>query len=159
MYTSNIAEPLSNEILYLKQDNFKIQIIFTLNISQSTVWLNHTCSFFEWVKVPLCTIFAKLSYGYVKSRFWCHKVSIWDTVQHWCPAQSTWCHARDSFSHKCSQAFPICFCILQAIKNWRREWPGNEANSWPYPQMVVSPGVAVLSHLLPADVSESCHHL
>ena len=20
-----------------------------------------------------------------------------------------------------------CFCILQAIKNWRQEWPGNEA--------------------------------
>ena len=33
-----------------------------------------------------------------------------------------------------SQAFPLCFCILQAIKNLRREQPGNEAtwhvNGW-----------------------------
>ena len=33
-------------------------------------------------------------------------------------------HARDSFS----QAFPLCFCILQAIQNWRQKWPGNEAS-------------------------------
>ena len=36
---------------------------------------------------------------------------------------STWRHARDSFS----QAFPLRFCILQGIINWRRERPGNEA--------------------------------
>ena len=36
---------------------------------------------------------------------------------------STWCHAHDSFS----QAFPLCFCMLQVIKNWRLERPGNEA--------------------------------
>ena len=36
---------------------------------------------------------------------------------------STWRHARDSFS----QAFPLRFCIQFAIKNWRRERPGNEA--------------------------------
>ena len=34
---------------------------------------------------------------------------------------------RDSFS----QAFHLHFCILQAIKNWRREWPGNEAKTTP----------------------------
>ena len=28
-----------------------------------------------------------------------------------------------------SQAFPLRFCILQAIKNWRQEWPGNKATS------------------------------
>ena len=26
-----------------------------------------------------------------------------------------------------SQAFPLCVCILQAIKYWRWECPGNEA--------------------------------
>ena len=36
---------------------------------------------------------------------------------------STWCHACDSFS----QAFPLRSCKLQVIKNWRQEWPGNEA--------------------------------
>ena len=39
------------------------------------------------------------------------------------PLTSTWRHARDSFS----QAFPLHFCVLQVIKNWRRERPGNEA--------------------------------
>ena len=39
-----------------------------------------------------------------------------------------------------SQAFPIRFCILQAIKNWRRGWPENEANSWPHRQMVLYSG-------------------
>ena len=38
---------------------------------------------------------------------------------------STWCHACDSIS----QAFLLRFCILQAIKNLRRELPGNEANN------------------------------
>ena len=38
---------------------------------------------------------------------------------------STWRHTRDSFS----QAFPLRFCILQAIKNWRREQPENKANT------------------------------
>ena len=37
-----------------------------------------------------------------------------------------------------SQAFPFCTCVLQAIKYWRWEWPGNEATlgslGWlPYP--------------------------
>ena len=36
---------------------------------------------------------------------------------------STWCYAHDSFS----QAFPLHFCLLQVIKNWRREWPWNVA--------------------------------
>ena len=35
---------------------------------------------------------------------------------------ATWHHAHDSFY----QAFPLRFCILQAIKNWRREWLGNK---------------------------------
>ena len=26
-----------------------------------------------------------------------------------------------------SQAFPLHFCTLQALKNWKREWPWNEA--------------------------------
>ena len=30
---------------------------------------------------------------------------------------------------KIHQAFSLCFCILQAIKNWSRRRPGNEA-SW-----------------------------
>ena len=40
---------------------------------------------------------------------------------------STWRHVCDSFS----QAFPFHFCVLQAIKNWRWERPGNEATSRP----------------------------
>ena len=31
-----------------------------------------------------------------------------------------------------SRVFPLCFCILQAIKNWRWEQPGNETNSQPF---------------------------
>ena len=27
---------------------------------------------------------------------------------------------------------PPRFCILQAIKSWRQEWPGNEANRYPF---------------------------
>ena len=29
---------------------------------------------------------------------------------------------------KFSQAFPLNFCLLQVIKNWKQERPGNEAN-------------------------------
>ena len=29
--------------------------------------------------------------------------------------------------YPCSQAFPLHFCILQVIKNWSWERPGNEA--------------------------------
>ena len=36
---------------------------------------------------------------------------------------STWRHTCDSFS----QVFPLRFCILQVIKNWRQEQPGNKA--------------------------------
>ena len=36
---------------------------------------------------------------------------------------STWRDARNSFS----QAFPSIFYIIQAIKSWRWEQPGNEA--------------------------------
>ena len=32
-----------------------------------------------------------------------------------------------------SWVFPLGFCILQAIKNWGSERPGNEANSQPFP--------------------------
>ena len=28
-----------------------------------------------------------------------------------------------------SKAFPLRFCILQAIKNWKWEWPGNESST------------------------------
>ena len=34
-----------------------------------------------------------------------------------------WHHSHD----KCSQAFSLCFCILQAIKNWMVGRPWNEA--------------------------------
>ena len=37
-------------------------------------------------------------------------------------------HARDQIS----QAFPLCICILQAIKYWRWERPGNEATNSEY---------------------------
>jgi len=30
---------------------------------------------------------------------------------------------------KMDQAFPLCFCILQAIKNWMMGRPGNEASN------------------------------
>ena len=36
-------------------------------------------------------------------------------------------HARDSFT-QAGLAFSLRFCILQAIKNWRLERPGNEAS-------------------------------
>ena len=35
-----------------------------------------------------------------------------------------WHHSHD----KMDQAFPLCFCILQAIKNWMMGRPGNEAS-------------------------------
>ena len=35
-------------------------------------------------------------------------------------------YLRDSFS----QAFPLRFCILQVIKNWRLERPGDKATFW-----------------------------
>ena len=45
-------------------------------------------------------------------------------------------YLRDSFS----QAFPLCFCIRQAIKNWRQEWPGNEArHALTWSQLVLFP--------------------
>ena len=37
-----------------------------------------------------------------------------------------WCHSRD----KIYQAFPLCFCILQVIKNWTVGRPGNEASHY-----------------------------
>ena len=37
-----------------------------------------------------------------------------------------WRHSRD----KWYQAFPLRFCILQAIKNWTVGRPGNEAKLW-----------------------------
>ena len=40
------------------------------------------------------------------------------------PLASTSHHAHDSFS----QPFPLHFCILQVIKNWRQKRPWNEAN-------------------------------
>ena len=33
---------------------------------------------------------------------------------------------------KMDQAFPLCFCILQAIKNWMGGMPGNKANVTPH---------------------------
>ena len=33
------------------------------------------------------------------------------------------------------QAFPFCFCILQAIKNWMVGRPGNEATDWTHSEM------------------------
>ena len=50
--------------------------------------------------------------------------SLLDTAPLMSTLTSTWCHAHDLFS----QAFPLRFCILQAIENWRQEWPGNEAS-------------------------------
>ena len=44
-------------------------------------------------------------------------------IRHHPPSRPTWRHAHDSFS----QAFPLRFWILQAIKNRRQKWPGNEA--------------------------------
>ena len=54
-----------------------------------------------------------------------HKTGV-ITVRH-CPCVSTLClpdvTARDQISH----AFPVYICILQVIKYWRWEQPGNEA--------------------------------
>ena len=36
-----------------------------------------------------------------------------------------WCHSHG----KVDQDFPLCFCILQAFKNWTVGRPGNEAKS------------------------------
>ena len=33
-----------------------------------------------------------------------------------------------SWHHLISPAFPLCICMLQVIKDWRWEWPENEAN-------------------------------
>ena len=43
-----------------------------------------------------------------------------------------WCHSRG----KISQAFPICFCVLQAIKHWTVGRPGNEATLDAFPDSV-----------------------
>jgi len=37
--------------------------------------------------------------------------------------------ADDSADNLKLVAFSLCFCILQAIKKWRRRRPGNEATS------------------------------
>ena len=41
-------------------------------------------------------------------------------------------HSRDNIY----QAFPLCFCILQAIKNWTVGRPGNEATTLVGPTQV-----------------------
>ena len=43
-----------------------------------------------------------------------------------------WCHSRG----KIDQAFPICFCVLQAIKHWTVGRPGNEATLDAFPDSV-----------------------
>ena len=39
-----------------------------------------------------------------------------------------WCHSHDTMN----QAFPLCFCMLQVIKNWVVGRPGNEAKKPPH---------------------------
>jgi len=36
-----------------------------------------------------------------------------------------------SWHHLISPAFPLCICMLQVIKDWRWEWPENEAHCIP----------------------------
>ena len=69
-----------------------------------------------------------LSYSLLFSTFKADQHKVWElqrsgTAPLMPTLMSTWRHARDSFS----QAFPLRFCILQVIKNWRWEQPGNEA--------------------------------
>ena len=56
--------------------------------------------------------------------------------------QSTWCH-------QISQAFSLHICILQVIKDWRWEWPGNEANKY---GCVPTTGEAFLLHICTLQV-------
>jgi len=51
------------------------------------------------------------------------------------PCVSTICLLDASACDQISQAFPHHNCILQAIKYWRWEWPGNEASSWGHLQL------------------------
>ena len=41
---------------------------------------------------------------------------------------STFCLPNVTACDQISQAFPLNICILQAIKEWKWEWPGKEAN-------------------------------
>jgi len=44
-----------------------------------------------------------------------------------CPCVSTLCPPDVTVHDQISQAFPLHICILAVIKDWRWEWPGNEA--------------------------------
>ena len=58
--------------------------------------------------------------------------------------------------HMTLQAFPLHFCVLQAIKNWRWEQPGNEASvSGLRSIFLVMCTIAVFAFCL---ILESCKH-
>ena len=62
----------------------------------------------------------------------------------WSETPSHLCLSLMSLCDKMDQAFPLCFCMLQAIKNLMGGMPGNKANVTPHGPCLLHKDIAAL---------------